>query len=302
MTHSLVIGAGPVGTTVAAQLIAAGHDVTVGTRSGTEIEGAHSLRLDVRDGNALDSAMRGVVTVYHCAHTAYSLRAFERDLLPAEESVLGSAARAGAVVAFPESLYSFAGSGVIDADSRPTASAGMGRVRRALLAQRAGSPAPTVSVAAADFYGPGVRSAIPAMLVTERIRAGARPLVYLRGNIPHSLTYVPDLARAMIVAAGDPALHNSLILAPTAPAPTQREFIAAALKTVGRPDTWLPRLPIAALRTAALFSTTARGMLDNAGQWRRPLSVDSGAAERLLGFGPTPIAEGLRHALAGTPA
>ncbi|MGJ6980277.1 NAD-dependent epimerase/dehydratase family protein [Aestuariimicrobium soli] len=86
------------------------------------------------------------------------------------------------------------------------AAGGKAGVRSDLLRARSASPTATVSVVASDFYGPRVRGA----------HAGERLMVPLLkertltmiGNPrqPHSWTYVPDLAAAMVRAAGLPEL------------------------------------------------------------------------------------------------
>ena len=64
----------------------------------------------------------------------------------------------------------------------------------------------TVSVAASDFYGPWVRAAHAGERLVPALLEGRR--VSLVGSLdqPHSFTYVPDLARAMIRAAQTPSL------------------------------------------------------------------------------------------------
>src|SRR5690625_7595438 len=65
-----VIGAGPVGTHVAARLADMGAHVTVATRSGshTGIEGVVHTRVDAADPEALTSAARGADIIYNCAN------------------------------------------------------------------------------------------------------------------------------------------------------------------------------------------------------------------------------------------
>ncbi|AQA22884.1 NADH(P)-binding family protein [Rhodococcus sp. MTM3W5.2] len=109
-TVQVVTGAGPVGWTVADQLAAQGHRVRVLTRSGSgpERPNVERLRVDVSVPGALDAAFEGAAAVFHCTHgSAYSAEAWRRELPSTERAVLAAAGRAGAVVVFPESLYSY---------------------------------------------------------------------------------------------------------------------------------------------------------------------------------------------------
>ena len=106
----VVTGAGPVGWTVAEQLAEQGHSVRVLTRSGSGPD--HPLverrTLDVSDPARLGEAFDGAKAVFHCIHgSAYAASAWAEELPKAERAVLAAAGEAGAVVVFPESLYSY---------------------------------------------------------------------------------------------------------------------------------------------------------------------------------------------------
>jgi len=159
-TVQVVTGAGPVGWTVADQLAAQGHRVRVLTRSGSgpERPNVERLRVDVSVPGALDAALEGAAAVFHCTHgSAYSAEAWRRELPSTERAVLAAAGRAGAVVVFPESLYSYGRvDGPITEDTPREARDGKLGVRTELLRQREASDTATVSVAASDFFGPRV--------------------------------------------------------------------------------------------------------------------------------------------------
>ena len=203
----IVTGAGPVGTTIAEQLAGQGHRVRILTRSGSGPD--HPLverrSVDVSRPEALDELFAGAAAIFHCIHgSAYSAAAWEAELPAAEQNVLAAAGRAGAVVVFPESLYSYdRPDQVMTEDGPRRADGGKRGVRTALLAGRASSATPTVSVVASDFFGPHVLNAhagermVPLVLSGKTIRVLGNP------DLPHSFTYVPDLAAAMIAAAGN---------------------------------------------------------------------------------------------------
>ena len=175
-TVHVVTGAGPVGSTVALQLADAGQQVRLLTRSGSGPE--HPLierrRVDVSRPEALAEAFDGAVAVHHCIHgSAYDARVWRAELPRAEQAVLEAAGRVGAVVVFPESLYSYGPvDGPITEDLPRTATTGKLGVRTELLAQRDASATPTVSVAASDFYGPLVRNAHAGERLVPTVLAG----------------------------------------------------------------------------------------------------------------------------------
>ncbi len=289
----VVTGAGPVGSTVAQQLADAGHAVRLLTRSGSGPE--HRLidrrSVDVSRPEALAPEVEGAVAVHHCIHgSAYTARAWRAELPVAEQVVLAAAGRVGAVVVFPESLYSYGHvEGPMTEDLPRHATRGKLGVRADLLRARDASTTPTVSVAASDFYGPRVLMAHAGERVVPTVLRGGTVNVVGSLDQPHSFTYVPDLARAMIVAARTPALWNSLLHAPTAPARTQRELIEALAAAAGvrTPRMWA--LPAWVLKASGVFSSGARELAETSYQFTGPFVLDSSRSESLLGLSPTPL-------------
>ena len=289
----VVTGAGPVGSTIALQLAEQGHPVRLLTRSGGGPE--HPLverrRVDVSHAAGLAEHFDGAAAVHHCIHgSAYSAKVWRAELPAAEQAVLAAAGGAGAVVTFPESLYSYGPvEGPMTEDLPRDATHGKLGIRAELLRTRAASSTPTVSVAASDFYGPRVRMAhagerlVPALLSERRVA--------LVGSLdqPHSFTYVPDLAGAMIRAAQTPSLWGQFLHAPTAPPPTQRELAEALAQAAGVASPRLSVLPAWALKAAGLVSRDARELAETSYQFTSPFVLDSSHSEALLGQSPTPL-------------
>lgn len=227
----VVTGAGPVGWTVAEQLAAQGKNVRILTRSATGPEHplVERVKADVQDAAQLRDAFAGATAVFHCIHgSSYTADAWRAELPGAEQKVLEAAGEAGAVVVFPESLYSYSEPGRPMTEAGPRdASGGKRGVRSHLLEAREASPTDTVSVVAGDFFGPRVRTSHAGERLVPAILAGKKVWVIGSAGLPHSFTYVPDLATAMIHAARTPSLWNTVWHAPTGPALTQRQLATA---------------------------------------------------------------------------
>jgi nucleoside-diphosphate-sugar epimerase len=298
----VVTGAGPVGSTVAQQLADAGHQVRLLTRSGSGP--VHPLierrKVDVSQPAALESAFEGAVAVHHCIHgSAYDAKVWRAELPKAERAVLEAAGRVGAVVVFPESLYSYGHVDDVMTETSPrTASTGKLGVRTELLAQREASATPTISVAASDFYGPAVRVAHAGDRMIPVVLAGKTMRVLGSLDQPHSFTYVPDLAAAMITAAGREDLWNSFLHAPTAPPVTQRELVRRVAEAGGVPTPKMSAIPVGVMSTMGLVSRAMREMAEAGYQFSRPFVMDSTASEERLGLAPTPLADGLATTVA----
>ncbi|HYH77513.1 MAG TPA: NAD-dependent epimerase/dehydratase family protein, partial [Arthrobacter sp.] len=191
----VVTGAGPVGWTVAEQLAAQGKKVRILTRSasGPEHPLVERVKADVLDAAQLRDAFAGATAVFHCIHgSSYTVDAWQAELPRAEQTVLAAAGEAGAVVVFPESLYSYSEPGRPMTEAGPRdASGGKRAVRTQLLEARDASPTSTVSVVAGDFFGPRVRTSHAGERLVPAILAGRKVWVIGSAELPHSFTYVP---------------------------------------------------------------------------------------------------------------
>ena len=298
-TVHVVTGAGPVGSTIAQQLADSGQQVRLLTRSGSGPD--HPLierrRVDVSQADALADAFTGAVAVHHCIHgSAYDARVWRAELPRAEKAVLEAAGRAGAVVVFPESLYSYGPvHAPITEDLPRTASGGKLGVRTDLLAQRGASATPTVSVAASDFYGPLVRNAHAGERLVPTVLAGRTMRVLGSLDQPHSFTYVPDLATAMITAAARPELWNSFLHAPTAPALTQRHLVELVAAAGGVPVPRTAAIPAVVLRGMGMVSREMRELAETSYMFNGPFVLDSSASEQRLGLAPTSMETGTKE-------
>ncbi|MFK0039810.1 NAD-dependent epimerase/dehydratase family protein [Paenarthrobacter sp. NPDC090517] len=291
----VVTGAGPVGYTVAEQLAEQGHQVRVLTRSGSGPDHplVERLQVDASDREQLSQAITGAGAVFHCIHaSAYRATTWAAELPQAEQVVMDAAEAAGAVVVFPESLYSYSEPDRIMTETSPREAAGGKRgIRVQLLRAREAHPANTVSVVAGDFFGPRVKMAHAGERMVPLVLSGKPIQAIGSADQPHSFTYVPDLAAAMIVAAQKPELWNSVLHGPTGSPMTQREVAAAYAGAAGVATPKVSAVPGWVLRVAGIFSTEMRELAELLYQFERPFVMDSSESQRLLGLEPTPLAE-----------
>ncbi|MFJ4210255.1 NAD-dependent epimerase/dehydratase family protein [Paenarthrobacter sp. NPDC089675] len=291
----VVTGAGPVGWTVAEQLAAQGHDVRVLTRSGSGPEHPliQRMRVDASKAAQLADAVTGAEAVFHCIHgSKYRAVDWAAELPQAERVVMDAAAAAGAVVVFPESLYSYSEPDRIMTEAGPRGATGGKRgVRTELLKARAAHAANAVSMVAGDFFGPRVLMAHAGERVVPLVLGGKTVQVLGSADQPHSFTYVPDLAAAMIAAAQKPELWNRVLHAPTGPAMTQRELAGAYAMAAGVRNPKVTAVPGWVMRLAGVFSTDMRELVEMLYQFERPFVMDSIESQRLLGLEPTPLQE-----------
>src|SRR5918997_1678706 len=109
----VVVGGGPVGTETARLLVAAGHEVTVVTRSGRrpDVPGVQRVGTDASDADALVRLAEGAETLFNCANPP-DYTQWARVWPPLSASLLATAQRTGATLVSASSLYGY---GPVDA-------------------------------------------------------------------------------------------------------------------------------------------------------------------------------------------
>jgi nucleoside-diphosphate-sugar epimerase len=290
----VVIGFGPAGAATARLLAEQGHSVRVVTRSGGSPEpGIEHVPLDATDGERLTEAARGANAIHSCAAPPYHRWA---DAWPPLAASLYAAAEAtGAVLVMLGNLYGY---GPVDGpltEDLPLAATGTkGRVRAAVWERahelHAQGRIRAVEVRASDFFGPGVTDGghlagrvVPSLLRGRTVSVLGDP------DAPHSWTYLPDVARALVRVADDARAWGRPWHVPTEPARSAREMVDLLADRAGTGPVAVRRTPPALLKFAGLFSPLARELGEIRYQFDRPFVIDSRAYETTFAERATPL-------------
>jgi nucleoside-diphosphate-sugar epimerase len=301
--HVVVGATGGAGGALVRELAARGQRVRAVSRkpAGALPEGVEQLAADAADPARMRAACQGAAVVYHCAQPPYER--WVAQFPPLTASIAQAAAAAGARLVYADNLYAYGPvTGPATEDLPALATTRKGRVRtlmaeRLLAAHRSG----TLQVAigrSSDYYGPGgTNSAVGDILFGAA--ATGRPARWLgRLDVPHSLNYLPDVARALLTLAARPEAPGEVWHLPAAEPLTGRRFVELIAAALGRPVkvTATSRL---ALGIAGVFNPRARESAELLYQWERPFVLDASKFQRAFGpFEPTPH----RQAVATTVA
>lgn len=287
MALHVVVGSGPVGTTIANTLLSEGHQVRVLTRRGTGLTGAELVAVDAADPVALAQAARGAAVIYNCANPAYDR--WVKDWPPIANSLLAAARENQAVLAIVGNLYAY---GPVDGPMthatplRPSSI--KGGVRRdmweqALQAQRAGEIPGAVEVRASDYVGDC--PSILTMMVLPRMQAGKSASIPANLDVPHTWSDPADTGRLLARVAQDPSAWGQAWHVPSPEAVTIRELVAMATAESGIEQTKLSSLPLVVLKTVGIFDSMARNFAEMNYQFRAPFILDASDTEAKYGIG-----------------
>lgn len=301
LSNPVVLGAGPVGRAVAAALVATGLQPLVLTRSGTAVPSARAQAVDITSASALTDALRGADAVFQCAQPAY--HRWPEEFPPLQRAVVDALRGSGAVLVAVENLYGYGpveGPMTESTPMRPNTR--KGRVRAAmwqeLVAVHGSGDLAVAAVRASDFVGPGVEaSAFGERFIRPLVR-GKAAQVLGDPDALHSVTYVPDLAAAMVRVAEEPSAWGRAWHAPTAPAVTQRELAGLVASAAGSGTVDVRPVRPWMLRLGGVFIRPLREMIEMAYEFEHDFVVDSGAIEERFGLRPTPLADALTDSVA----
>lgn len=297
----VIFGTGPVGLSLAEELLARSKRVRLVNRSGKgQIPlGAELVAGDASRLSIVQELSRGAAVIYNATHAPYEQWP---EILPRfQENMIESAATAGAKLVVIDTLYVYGEThGQPMTEAMPyAATSRKGRLRAELTwgylqAHRTGK----VRVAlgrAADFFGPRVLNSSLGQYVFPAALSG-QPILTL-GNIdlPHSYSYMPDIARSLVVLGErEEALGQDWLL-PVAPAVSTREVSQLIEQALGHPLQLFSVPSIEQARELGIFDETfASEYRELFYQYTEPQIVDARAIEHAFGLHATPLEEALR--------
>ncbi|UQX89151.1 NAD-dependent epimerase/dehydratase family protein [Jatrophihabitans telluris] len=296
MALHVIVGSGPVGSTVAAELLARGEDVRVVTRSGSGPDGAERVAADAADSARLIELAQGAEVIYNCANPQY--HRWTTDWPPIANALLAAAESSGAVLAITGNLYAIGPvEGPMTESTPERPSSVKGRVRQtmwrdALAAQTAGRIKGAVEVRASDYVGEG--PSILSMLVLPRLLKGKSATIPAALDVRHTWSNPADEARLLVKAAGEPRAWGRVWHLPSAPAVSVRELVAIAAGQLGLGSYRLISMPRWVLSVAGLVNTDAKEFAEMNYQFRSPFVLSTETTEAMFGTDFTPLAESVK--------
>lgn len=299
MALHVIVGAGPVGSAVARELLQRGEQVRVVTRSGSGIDGTEKIAANAADAARLTELATGAAALYNCVNPPYT--SWPTDWPPVAKALLAAAEATGAVLATTGNLYGY---GPVDGpmtEQTPLAATGhKGRVRAqmwldALDAHEAGRVR-AFEVRGSDYLG---GSSLLAMLITPALRKGRRAFMPAALDVPHTWTNVEDVAKLLVTGAGDERAWGRAWHVPSPEPCTVRELATLAAGQLGV-RAKVSSLPYSTVWALGLFSPMLRELRETQHQFRRPFVLDSTAAQETFGLKPASLEESVRLDLASS--
>jgi nucleoside-diphosphate-sugar epimerase len=279
----VVFGAGQVGTALAARLSEMGLRVRVVSRHRPAGLTADWHAVDVTDAEATADVAKGAAVIYQCLNAPYTQ--WPQLFPPLQRAVLGAAERTGALLVSLENVYGYGPTGgkPMTEDTPLAAETVKGRTRAAMTRELLDSGVRVAIGRASDFFGPGVRSSTLGERVFANALAGKRVDFMGDPGLPHTYSYVPDVAAGLAVLGTDARAEGQVWHLPGPPTGTTRELLDIVAAQLGHPvGTRIVAKPV--LRALGLVSPFMRGLAEMHYQFEESFVLDTSKFE--AAFGP----------------
>ncbi len=299
----VIFGAGQVGHTLAARLVEDGKNVRVVSlhRPRSVPAGVDTRVVDVTDADAAAAAAAGASVVYQCLNAPYT--DWPKRFPPLQRAVVAAAEKADALLVTLENVYGYGPTGGVPMTERTPldATTVKGRTRAAMTRElMAAAEAGRVRIAigrASDFFGAGVTQSTLGERVFANAVAGKRADFIGNPDLPHTYSYVPDIARGLAVLGSDERAVGQVWHLPGPQTRTTRAVLELIAGDVGHPVAIRP-VPTLVLRTLGLFNPMMRGLAEMAYEFEEPFVLDTSKYEAMFGASGTSMEVAIKETVA----
>lgn len=297
----VVVGTGALGLAVSRELRHMGETFRLVSRGGRtdESAGIEIVVADVSDAAAARRAFEGASVIYQCASPRYSQWP---ALMPSlMRGVIEGAAAVGARLVYGDNLYAYgpvSGPLTEDLPYKPNSANTRTRaeVAEALMKANADGRVRATIGRGSDFFGPHAINSTVGVRVFGRLLGGKPAQVLGNPDVPHTVTFIDDFARALITLGSRDESLGDVWHVPNAETVPIRRFVGLIAEQTGGPAKVQPT-PSWMLAFIGLFRPDVRAVREALYQSEEPWVVNHSKFERAFGANPTPHPQAIKATL-----
>jgi nucleoside-diphosphate-sugar epimerase len=290
----VVFGTGQVGSALSAHLFSLGLPVRAVSRSrpSTLVEGVDWRAADVTDPEAAVDAAKGASVVYQCLNAPYT--EWPQRFPPLQRGVLSAAERNDALMVTLENVYAYGPThGTPMTEDLPLSATTVKGSARAAMCQEllSAADAGRVQIAigrASDFFGAGVTETTMGARVFANAVADKRADFLGNPDLPHTYSYVPDIAVGLATLGTDARAVGQVWHLPGPETATTRALLDLVAGEVGH-SVAVRSVPKLVMRALGVFNPTMRELVEMTYEFDEPFVLDTTRYESTFGATGTPL-------------
>jgi nucleoside-diphosphate-sugar epimerase len=299
--HTIFGAGGAVANQLVPILLSNREKVRLVSRSGKPVPGVESVAADATSYEQTLQAIKGSSVVYLLLGLPYDIRIWRVQWPVIMTNVINACKETGARLLFFDNVYMYGKvNGWMTEETPFNPCSKKGEVRAAIASQllqetKAGHLQALIA-RCADFYGPiGFKTSVPNLLVIQNLLKGKKAQWLANADQPHSITYVPDAAKALYLLANKPDAFAQTWHLPTASELiTGRQFVQQAAAAMQKPD-GVSVIPGWMLSLAGLFNRPMKELKEMNYQNEHPYLFSSEKFNKAFGFTPTSYSDGIKE-------
>ncbi len=289
---AIVFGTGPLGCSVAEELLKKNVTVRMYNRSGKANvpDGVKLGKADVTDPELCKDICSDAEVIFHCASPPYTSWA---QLFPSiTYGIMNGAIAAGAKLVYGDNLYPY---GVPDSkisEDLPYKTIGHKAKVRAEMAERLiekhrQGDLEVVIGRASDFYGPRVLNSVLGERVFKNAIEGKTLGFFGNLDMPHTYTYIKDFAKGLVILSEHSNAYGKVWNIPSAETLTTRQLFALILKET-KTNSPMKATPKFIINLLSIFNPIVKELKEVLPAYENPYVVDHSKFERMFGNHSTP--------------
>ena len=290
----VIFGTGQVGLALAACLASSGHAVRSVSRHrpATLADGVDWRAANASDPGAAIDAAEGATVIYQCLNAPYTK--WPTLFPPLQRAVLAAAEGSGALLVTLENLYGYGPTGgkPMTEDLPLSATTSKGRARAAMTAElldaAQGGRARIAIGRASDFFGAGATESSLGARVFGNAVAAKRADFIGNPNLPHTYSYVPDIAAGLATLGTDERAIGQVWHLPGPETVTTRALLDVVAGEVGHPVD-VRSVPKLVLRALGVVNPLMRGLAEMSYEFEEPFVLDTSKYESTFGAAGTSL-------------
>jgi nucleoside-diphosphate-sugar epimerase len=297
--HVVLGASGGTGSAIVEELLRRGHRVRAVSRSGEAPDRVEGMKADVASRQGARIAAEGASVIYHAAQPPYTK--WPEEFPPMTDAIIEGTAGAGAKLVFADNLYMYGpNSPQPMTEETPQRATGRKGRTRILMAQRLleAHHSGRVRVAigrSSDYYGPRGTASVAGDQVFGAAVVGKKARWPGSLDVPHTLSYLPDMARALVTLGEREEADGEVWQLPAAEPLTGRRFLELVFEEAGKPAK-VGVISRNMVRLAGIFSPFIREFGETLYQFEKPFVSDASKYQRAFGpFEPTVYQEAIVH-------